>query len=159
LRFPAVPTDPDENIYFRVDLTRQPAKFDTNGQGGVIVPLFADLKRHDMGAGLAEDFARASDQRNREFTTARLWGIADTAPYLHDGRATTLTEAILFHGGEAQAARDAFDALGDTDKVDLLEFLRSLRTPVDRAQTFVPRRTLDGRELSRGAVEISPDRY
>ena len=93
------------------------------------MPLFADLKRHDMGDGLRENFAQASERRNREFTTARLWGVADTAPYLHDGRATTLTEAILLHGGEAQAARDQFADLRDRQQDALLAFLRSLRTP------------------------------
>ncbi len=63
------------------------------------------------------------------FVTARLWGIADTAPYLHDGRAPTLTEAILFHGGEAQPARDAFALLVPRDRTALLSFLRTLRTP------------------------------
>ena len=58
-----------------------------------------------------------------------MWGIADTAPYLHDGRATTLTEAILAHGGEAQIARDGFEALGAQTRTQLLDFLRSLRTP------------------------------
>ncbi len=131
LRFPMDHGDPEANVYYRVDLTKTPAKFSRNGQGGVGVPLYADLKRHDMGDGLAETFALATDQRNREFTTARLWGIADTAPYLHDGRATTLTEAILWHGGEAEQARDAFDTLGDLQKEELLGFLRTLRTPED----------------------------
>jgi hypothetical protein len=129
LRFPEVPTDPLANVFFQVDLTAKPVAFRANGSGGVTVPLFSDLKRHDMGPGLAESFALASDSQNREFVTARLWGIADTAPYLHDGRATTLTEAILLHGGEAQQARDAFAALGAEEQVELLEFLRTLRTP------------------------------
>jgi len=129
LRFPAVATDPSINVYASLDLTRKPAGFEPNGNGGIMVPLFADLKRHDMGDGLAENFHRVSPQRNREFTTARLWGIADSGPYLHDGRATTLTEAILWHGGEAQSQRDAFAALSDSGKVALLTFLRSLRTP------------------------------
>ena len=55
-----------------------------------------------MGDGLKEDFESA-EISNREFITARLWGVADTAPYLHDGRATTLFQAINAHGGEAQA--------------------------------------------------------
>ncbi len=55
--------------------------------------------------------------------------MADTAPYLHDGRATTLTEAILLHGGEAQAAADTFASLSDRERQEILEFLRSLRTP------------------------------
>lgn len=60
--------------------------------------------------------------------------MADTSPYLHDGRATTLTEAILFHGGEAQQARDGFDALPNDARSRLLGFLRSLTTPRSAAQ-------------------------
>ena len=131
LRFPMDHADPQANVYYRVDLTKTPAKFDKNGQGGLVVPLFADLKRHEMGEGLAETFALASEQRNREFTTARLWGIADTGPYLHDGRATTLSEAILLHGGEAEQVRNEFAALADLQKEELLGFLRTLVTPVE----------------------------
>ena len=129
LRFPAQADQPRQNIYRQIKLTRSAPGFAPNDGGGVTVPLFADLKRHDMGAGLAEDFGLVTDERNREFTTARLWGIADTAPYLHDGRATTLTDAILMHGGEAQAARDGFAALTPEAQSDVIEFLRSLRVP------------------------------
>jgi len=80
-----------------------------------------------MGPELAEDFG---DDIDAEFITARLWGIADTAPYLHDGRALTLTDAILMHGGDAQTERDNFAALPDAQKLELLDFLRTLRTPV-----------------------------
>jgi cytochrome c peroxidase len=132
------PTNPDANVYYRVDLTKKPADFDKNGQGGVVVPLFADLKRHDMGDALAETFSLASDQRNREFTTARLWGIADSGPYLHDGRATTLSEAILLHGGEAEPVRNEFDALGDLQKEELLGFLRTLETPKEPSGRETP---------------------
>ena len=135
LRQPEVPTDPSANVYMTVDLSRPPAHFEKNNDGGIRATLFADLKRHDMGSGLAEDFALASDAVNREFTTARLWGIADSAPYLHDGRATTLTDAIVMHGGEAQSQRDAFAALGDSQKQQLLAFLRSLRTPQQRGRS------------------------
>jgi CxxC motif-containing protein (DUF1111 family) len=84
-----------------------------------------------MGPGLAES---AGFELDPVFITARLWGIADTAPYLHDGRATTLTEAVLLHGGEAQQARDDFEALADPGRIEVLSFLRSLRTPRSAAQ-------------------------
>jgi hypothetical protein len=128
--FPVDPAQPTENTYYAADLASSPAGFDLNGIGGIRVPLFSDLKRHDMGDGLAESFGHELD---REFITARLWGVADTAPYLHDGRALTLTEAILQHGGEAQAASDSFAGLSDSKKIELLGFLRTLRTPVDPA--------------------------
>lgn len=130
LRFPELPTDPTANVFTRIDLTKSPTDFRKNHSGGIDVPLFSDLKRHDMGDGLAESFARADDIRNREFTTGKLWGIADSAPYLHDGRASTLEEAIVFHGGEAQAVREAFEALPERDHDDLMKFLGTLRTPL-----------------------------
>jgi CxxC motif-containing protein (DUF1111 family) len=128
--FPEDERNPLANIYFAADLNQSPAGFALAAGGGLSVPLYSDLKRHDMGPGLAESFGSPLDA---QFVTARLWGIADTAPYLHDGRATTLTEAIELHGGEAQTARDAFVALSDTDKINLLTFLRTLRTPKNPA--------------------------
>jgi cytochrome c peroxidase len=125
-RHPEDPTDPELNVYYQVDLSKAPAHFKRAKENGLAVPLFADLKRHDMGPGLAESFGSALDA---QFTTARLWGVGDTAPYLHDGRATTLAEAILEHGGEGQEARDAFAELGVERQAQLLAFLRSLRTP------------------------------
>ena len=135
LAHPEVATKPGENVYLTIDLVDVGFEPDPNGSG-IIVPLFADLKRHKMGSALAEDFER-NDIANDEFTTARLWGIADTAPYLHDGRATTLEEAIDLHGGEAQSARDAFTAMTPPEKDALLAFLGSLRTPEDPNQELV----------------------
>jgi cytochrome c peroxidase len=92
---------------------------------GVVVALYGDLKRHDLGPGLAE----AVDETGTgaaTFLTENLWGVGSTAPYLHDGRATTLAEAIHFHGGEAAAARAAFLALTPVQQLELVTFLESL---------------------------------
>ena len=135
---PEVPTDMFANVLLSVDLTRPPAAFEPNAHGGVAVELFSDLKRHDMGPALAETFAgepRGDDdperleRRNREFITAKLWGVASSGPWLHDGRALSLTEAIELHGGEARAARDAYLELGAADRRYLLAFLDTLRHP------------------------------
>ena len=65
--------------------------------------------------------------------TRPLWGLAETAPYLHDGSAATIPEAIVAHGGEAEDARDAFVALTPDEQADLHVFLLSLtRTPKPR---------------------------
>jgi hypothetical protein len=137
LAHPEVANDPAANVYTQVDLVE--VGFDADPSGpGVIVPLFADLKRHDMGPRLAETFEARGEIPDEHFTTARLWGIADTAPYLHDGRATTLTEAIDFHGGEAQSVRDAFFALHKHDQQDLISFLLSLRVPENPNQDLLP---------------------
>jgi CxxC motif-containing protein (DUF1111 family) len=92
---------------------------------------FTDLLLHDMGEGLADnrpDFQASGS----EWRTAPLWGIGliETVNghtfYLHDGRARNLEEAILWHGGEAGAARDAFMNLTTEQRESLLTFLRSL---------------------------------
>ncbi len=134
-RFPEVETAPQLNEFLRVDLSQSTAGFNMAPGGGLEVPLFSDLKMHDMGPGLAESFGRPDDAL---YITARLWGVADTAPYLHDGRATTLTDAILLHGGEGQGARDAFAALPVVEQVEVLTFLKRLRTPLDPAGDLLP---------------------
>jgi CxxC motif-containing protein (DUF1111 family) len=58
-----------------------------------------------------------------------LWGVADSAPYLHAGRAETLQEAIWWHGGQATTAAKAFAALTPANQGLLLEFLLSLWAP------------------------------
>jgi mono/diheme cytochrome c family protein len=87
--------------------------------------LFSDLRRHHMGAGLAE----AKDDRGVPadvFLTPPLWGLARSRPYLHDGRAPTVEAAVLDHGGEAQAARDAYAALSEHDRYPLRLYLATL---------------------------------
>ena len=83
-----------------------------------------------MGPGLAENFHLADEIDNAQFTTARLWGVRDSGPYLHDGRALTITEAILMLGGEAQGARDNFVALSQAEKDLVLAMLYSLKSPM-----------------------------
>ena len=129
--FPEVEDNPSANIFYRVDLTEAPPAFNSTGGGGIRVQLFSDLKRHDMGDALAEDFHAATEQQNREFITAKLWGVADTAPYLHDGRALTLNEAIMLHGGEADAAQADYASLSIERKNQVLAFLRTLRNPTN----------------------------
>lgn len=126
-RFPEVGNDPLANVFYTVDLTKSPMNFEKNKQGGVTVPLFADLKRHFMGPSLAEFNGDAM------FTTMRLWGVADTAPYLHDGRALTIRDAIRLHGAdatsEANPAVSAFLARSAADQDAVLAFLDTLRSP------------------------------
>lgn len=93
--------------------------------GAYEVRLFSDLKRHDMGPGLAEARPDRGVAGN-EHLTRPLWGIARSRPYLHDGHAPTLEDAILLHGGEAQASRDAYAALDDLGRAPLRVFLMTL---------------------------------
>jgi mono/diheme cytochrome c family protein len=104
----------------------------------VVHNIFTDFKRHDLGPAFHE---REYDGSLRtEFLTMALWGVGSTGPYGHDGRSMTLTEVILRHGGEAQAARDRFAALGLAQKRGLLDFLNSLVLfpPDDTASNLDP---------------------
>ncbi|MEO1228536.1 MAG: di-heme oxidoredictase family protein [Myxococcota bacterium] len=90
-----------------------------------MVPLYSDLLLHDMGPELDDGIPMGRAQGS-EFRTQPLWGVVATGPWLHDGRADTLEQAILLHGGEAQAARDAFAAATAAERAELVEFLASL---------------------------------
>lgn len=92
---------------------------------------YSDLLLHDLGEGLADhrpDFLA----NGREWRTAPLWGIGlaeligERVGYLHDGRARTLLEAVVWHGGEAAPAQARFVALGPEQRAALLAFLGSL---------------------------------
>jgi hypothetical protein len=65
----------------------------------------------------------------REWRTPPLWGVRDSAPYLHDGRAATLEEAIRAHGGEAEAVVEKFRALTAMERDSMLTFLGTLAAP------------------------------
>ena len=92
---------------------------------------YTDLLLHDMGEGLADGRPEGRAD-GREWRTAPLWGIGLTETvsghtlFLHDGRARNLLEAILWHGGEAQAARDRVVAMDTKERGALLRFLNSL---------------------------------
>jgi len=129
---------------FDAAATRGAALFDTTGctkchlptletSRGPIHP-YTDLLIHEMGAELADSMAFGRPQASTlsdptshaEFRTQPLWGVSMTAPFLHDGRAETLLEAITMHGGEAEAIRDTFLALTATERADIIAFLEHL---------------------------------
>jgi CxxC motif-containing protein (DUF1111 family) len=92
---------------------------------------YSDFLLHDMGDGLADGRPEGLAD-GREWRTAPLWGIGLTETvnghtfFLHDGRARNVTEAILWHGGEAERARDAFARLSGEDRRRLIAFVNSL---------------------------------
>ena len=89
------------------------------------MPLYSNLLLHNVMPagfrGMAEPGAGVGLYR-----TPPLWGVKHTAPYLHDGRAETLEQAILQHAGEAQVSRDGFVALSAADREALVLFLQDL---------------------------------
>lgn len=92
---------------------------------------YTDLLLHDMGPGLASGLIEGNAE-GREWRTSPLWNIGLTAgvsggeAYLHDGRARTLHEAILWHGGEGEASKQAYEGLTPADQQAVITFLRSL---------------------------------
>ncbi|WP_375688622.1 di-heme oxidoredictase family protein [Pseudooceanicola sp. LIPI14-2-Ac024] len=92
---------------------------------------YTDLLLHDMGEGLADNRPEGAAD-GQEWRTAPLWGIGLTPQvnghsyYLHDGRARSLLEAVLWHGGEAQASRDRVVDLPPEDRAALIRYLESL---------------------------------
>jgi hypothetical protein len=105
-----------------------------------VVELFGDLKRHNMGDRLAESIDETGTGRST-FLTRNLWGVGSSAPYLHDGRATTLTEAILAHGGEAADSRRQFQLLRASSQRALIAFLDNLvlfKLEEDEGEIVVP---------------------
>jgi len=100
-------------------------------QSGQLIWPYTDLLLHDMGEGLA-DHRPEGAASGREWRTPPLWGIGLTPTvnghsfYLHDGRARNLLEAILWHDGEARAARDAVQHMSARQRRLLLRFVESL---------------------------------
>jgi CxxC motif-containing protein (DUF1111 family) len=96
--------------------------------------LYSDLMLHAMGPGLADDILQGGASGD-EFRTAPLWGLGQRIFFLHDGRTSDLKEAILAHrsaansrfpASEANQVVNQYQNLGEQDKQDLLNFLRSL---------------------------------
>lgn len=106
-------------------------KAETDAHRFQLIWPYSDMLLHDMGEGLA-DMRPEGEADGYEWRTPPLWGIGLTETvsghtfFLHDGRARNLTEAILWHGGEAQKARDAFAQMPKTECDALIAFLESL---------------------------------
>jgi mono/diheme cytochrome c family protein len=101
------------------------------GTANIPVEVFSDFKRHDVGAALA-DSKNFNQIAANQFITPPLWGIRDSAPYLHDGRAATLADAILAHAGDALAVRNAYAALTADQQLQIQEFLGTLGRQEDK---------------------------
>jgi CxxC motif-containing protein (DUF1111 family) len=111
---------------------------------GSVSGLYSDLLLHRMGEDLeavgSDSYydrspprtpspSRAEKSLADEWRTPPLWGVADSAPYMHDGRAATLDEAIGLHGGQGARAAQRFAQLSPAERNQLIEFLKTLRAP------------------------------
>ena len=107
------------------DLKREPEPLVSVLQNKKPENAYTDLLLHDVAAA---DYVGVPsfNAEPRQFRTAPLWGVRDTAPYMHNAAAATLEEAIALHGGEAEASRLAYEALNADEREALLAFLNSL---------------------------------
>ncbi len=97
-----------------------------------VIKPYTDLLLHEMGSGLADNMGEGV-ATGAEWRTAPLWNIGHAAgvngtgeAYLHDGRARTIEEAILWHGGEGESAKEAFRTMSASERAALIKFLKSL---------------------------------
>ena len=115
---------------------------------------YTDLKRHDLCDAEINVFCNEKLVQNgvstREFLTRKLWDVGNSAPYGHRGDLTTITEAILAHGGEGRASRNAFAALTKDARDEVVEFLKSLQILPDGTGTLVVHEAAQGGQ-ARGA--------
>jgi CxxC motif-containing protein (DUF1111 family) len=109
---------------------------------GSIEGIYSDLLLHRMGTEMVgagayyekvvpvpDTTAPGDGPMASEWRTPPLWGVADSAPYMHDGRATTLKEAIELHGGQGKRSSTRFAQLGEAEQNQLIAFLKTLRAP------------------------------
>jgi CxxC motif-containing protein (DUF1111 family) len=116
-----------------------------------IAGIYSDLLLHDLGEGLEDPvpanpaqgtagsasyyggadslLVTASPEQRREWRTPPLWGVRDNAPYLHDGRAQTFSEAIAWHGGQAARSARDFRRLPKDEREEIIAFLNCLTAP------------------------------
>lgn len=145
--------DPARPVRFDLLKDAQEPRIEAHPEGGAVVRMYGDLKRHEMGRRLADPAPVAVLSVTlaplefegkvvmvpaSEYLTPELWGVGNTGPWMHDDRAGTLAEAILLHGedsppapgqagrSEAQEARDAYAKLPPDDQRALVAFLKSL---------------------------------
>jgi len=128
LNDPVLRLGPSEHSQPVVDLSPLLASSAASGKRPLTVRLYSDLRRHNMGDGLADSRGYLGIPRSL-WLTPPLWGISSTGPYLHDGRAGDIETAILAHGGEASASRDAYAKLQVAESEPLRMFLLSLNRP------------------------------
>lgn len=108
---------------------------------GTVKGIYSDLLLHRMGSSLVGGgtygdpppelpaFVEGGGPQPSEWRTPPLWGVADSAPYLHDGRAATLEDAIKLHGGQAAKSAQRFSVLSLPERDELIAFLGTLRAP------------------------------
>ena len=116
-----------------IDLSQFTSEFKQDENGHYLIPVFSDLRRHDMGEDgvLDNEEIIQGGVPTEWWMTRRLWGFASEPPFLHHGRATLISEAIIAHGGSANGARNRFIGLPQDEQDALIAFLKTLTIPTE----------------------------
>jgi CxxC motif-containing protein (DUF1111 family) len=122
--------DVAEPAVYDIGLYEWAKQLPRNEKGEVLVPLFGDLKRHTIAdqqvAALGNELMAQRFVERNVFMTAELWGVGSTSPYGHRNDMPSLDTIIRAHGGEGRAARDAYIALSDEERDNIIAFLKTL---------------------------------
>lgn len=125
VRFDLTNDQPNNIVATAGGTSQKLGSYARDADGQAVVAWYSDFKRHEMGEALADPID-AFGFGASVWPTRSLAGVGSTGPWLHNGHATTLDEAILAHGGEAQESRDAYEALSHDQRTSLVAFLENL---------------------------------
>ena len=116
-----------------IDLSQFASELKQDENGHYLIPVFSDLRRHDMGEDgpLDNEEIIQGGVPTEQWMTRRLWGFASEPPFLHHGRATLISDAIKAHGGSANGARNRFIGLPQNEQDALIAFLKTLTIPAE----------------------------
>ena len=111
-----------------IDLSAFASELKQDENGRYLIPVFSDLRRHDMGEDgeLDNEEIIQGGVPTEHWMTRRLWGFASEPPFLHHGRATLISDAIKAHGGSANGARNRFIGLPQDEQDALIAFLKTM---------------------------------
>ena len=110
-----------------VNLEDYVSKLEKDENGNYLIPIWSDLKRHDMGPKLDNERPLQKGVPTNYWLTKKLWGFYSEPPFLHHGRANLLNDVIEMHQGDAKISSDAYFDLGSDDQQFLIEFLKSFK--------------------------------
>ncbi|MEC8713066.1 MAG: di-heme oxidoredictase family protein [Chloroflexota bacterium] len=110
-----------------VNLEDYVSKLDKDEDGNYLIPLWSDLKRHDMGSKLDNERPLQKGVPTNYWLTKKLWGFYSEPPFLHHGRANLLNDVIEMHQGDAKISSDAYFELDSSEQQYLIEFLKSFK--------------------------------
>ena len=110
-----------------VNLEDYVSKLDKDKDGNYLIPIWSDLKRHDMGPKLDNERPLQKGVPTNYWLTKKLWGFYSEPPFLHHGRANLLNDVIEMHQGDAKISSDAYFELDSSEQQYLIEFLKSFK--------------------------------